>query len=98
MHYGLGARIYIISVGKKLTTICSRKDSLNDSVLTSEQVNVIRSNEILEQIPLNDGANVANSDSNKEALYQVMKLLNIPKRTVTTQVDLVRMFCKARKM
>jgi hypothetical protein len=66
-----------------------RKDSLNDSVLTSEKVNVISSNEILEQTPINEGANVANSDSDKEALYQVMKLLNIPKRTVTTQVDLV---------
>jgi hypothetical protein len=42
----------------------------------------------LKQTPLNEGPNVANSDSDKEALYQVMKLLNIPKQTVTTQVDL----------
>jgi hypothetical protein len=74
---------------KEVTTDCRRQDSLNDNVFTSEQVNVISSNEILKQTPLDEGANVVNSDSDRNALYQVMKLLNIPKRTVTTQVDLV---------
>lgn len=74
---------------EEVTTNCRRKDSLNDSVFTSEQVNVISSNEILKQTPLDEGANVVNSDSDRKALYQVMKLLSIPKRTVTTQVDLV---------
>lgn len=74
---------------EEVTTNCRRKDSLNDSVFTSEQVNVMSSNEILKQTQLDEGANVVNSDSDRKALYQVMKLLSIPKRTVTTQVDLV---------
>jgi hypothetical protein len=68
---------------KEVSMNC-RRDSLN-----SEQVNVISSNEILKQTPLDEGANVVNSDSDRKALYQIMKLLNIPKRTVTTQVNLV---------
>lgn len=74
---------------KEVTTNCRRRDSLNDSVFTSEQVNVINSNETLKHTPLDEGANDVNSDSDRKALYQVMKLLSIPKRTVTTQVDLV---------
>ncbi|XP_033610123.1 uncharacterized protein LOC111871375 isoform X2 [Cryptotermes secundus] len=74
---------------EEVTTNCRRKDSLNASVFTSEDVKVISSNEILKQTPLDEGANVVNSDSDWKALYQVMKLLSIPKRTVTTQVDLV---------
>jgi hypothetical protein len=73
---------------KEVTTKCSRRDLQIDSVSTSEQVNVISSNEVLKQNQL-DGANDVNSDSDRKALYQVMKLLSIPKRTVTTQVDFV---------
>jgi hypothetical protein len=74
---------------KEVTTNCSGTGSLNDSVFTSEQVKVISSNEILKQTPLDEGVNVVNSDSDEKVLYQVIKLLNTPKRTVTTQVDLV---------
>jgi hypothetical protein len=74
---------------KEVTTNCRRRDSLNDNVITSEQVNVISSNEILKHTPVDEGTSVVNSDSDRKALYQVMKLLSIPKRTVTTQVDLV---------
>jgi hypothetical protein len=74
---------------KEIASNCSREDALNDSVLTLEQVNIVSSNEILKQAPLNEEANAENSNSDERALYQIMKLLNIPKRTVTTQVDFV---------
>ena len=74
---------------KEITTVCNGLDSLSDHISCTEQVGVKTAGEVLKQTPVDEGSNVVNSDSDEKALYQLMKVLNIPKRTVTTQVDLV---------
>jgi hypothetical protein len=74
---------------KEITTVCSGLDALSDRISCTEQARVNTVGEVLKQTPLDEGANVVSSDSDEQALYQFMKVLNIPKRTVTTQVDLV---------
>jgi hypothetical protein len=74
---------------KDVTSICNEVDSLNDSVsYTSQKVKLMGTNKLLKQTPVSEGANV-NSDSDGEVLQQVMTLLTVPKRTVTTQVCLL---------
>lgn len=63
---------------KEITPVCNGLDA-----------RVKMANKVLKQLPVDEGANVVNCDSDEKALYQFMKLLNVPKRTVTTQVDLV---------
>ena len=73
---------------KEITTVCSGLDALSDHVSCNEEAKVKTADKASKQTPIHEGANV-NCDSDEKALYQFMKLLNIPKRTVTTQVDLV---------
>jgi len=74
---------------KESTTVCNRVDALSDHISCSEEAGVKTADKVLKQTPVDEGANVVNCDSDEKALYQFMKVLNIPKRTVTTQVDLV---------
>jgi hypothetical protein len=74
---------------EEITTMCSGLDSLSDHKSYTEQARVMSSDKVLKQTPIDEGSNVVNSDSDEKALCQFMELLNIPKRTVATQVDLV---------
>lgn len=72
-----------------VTSSCSEEELLNDSVSrTSEQLKATGTNKLLKQTPEDGVANV-NSDSDGKVLQQVVKWLTTPKRTVTTQVDLL---------
>jgi len=74
---------------KEITTVCNGLDALSDHISCNEEARVKTADKVLKQLPVDEGANVVNCDSDEKALYQFMKVLNIPKRTVTTQVDLV---------
>lgn len=74
---------------KEMTTVCDGLDALSDRIPCNEEARVKTADEVLKQTPVDEGANVVNCDSDEKALYQFMKVLNVPKRTVTTQVDLV---------
>lgn len=74
---------------KEMTTVCDGLDALSDRITCNEEARVKTADEVLKQTPVDEGANVVNCDSDEKALYQFMKVLNVPKRTVTTQVDLV---------
>jgi len=74
---------------KEITTVCNGLDALSDRISCTEEARVKTADKVLKQLPVDEGANVVNCDSDEKALYQFMKLLNVPKRTVTTQVDLV---------
>jgi hypothetical protein len=74
---------------KEITTMCNGLDSLSDRVSCTEQARVMSSDKVLKQTPVDEGENVVNSYNDEKALCQFMELLNIPKRTIATQVDLV---------
>ena len=74
---------------KEITTVCNGLEALSDHMSCNEEAMVKVADKVLKQLPVDEGANVVNCDSDEKALYQFMKVLNIPKRTVTTQVDLV---------
>jgi hypothetical protein len=74
---------------KEITTVCNGLDALSDHISCNEEARVKTADKVLKQLPVDEGANVVNCDSDEKALYQFMKVLNVPKRTVTTQVDLV---------
>jgi len=74
---------------KEMTTVCNGLDTVSDHISRNEEARVKTADEVLKQTPVDEGANVVNCDSDEKALYQFMEVLNIPKRTVTTQVDLV---------
>lgn len=74
---------------KEITTACNGLDALSDNISCNEEARVKTADKVLMQTPADEGGNVVNCDSDEKALYQFMKMLNIPKRTVTTQVDLV---------
>jgi hypothetical protein len=74
---------------KEITTVRNGLDALSDNISCNEEARVKTADKVVKQTPADEGGNVVNCDSDEKALYQFMKMLNIPKRTVTTQVDLV---------
>jgi hypothetical protein len=74
---------------KEIKTVCNELDALSDHTSSNEEARVKTADNVLKQMPVDEGANVVNCDSDEKTLYQFMKVLNIPKRTVNTQVDLV---------
>lgn len=74
---------------KENTSVCNGLDALSDHISCNKEATVKTEDKVLKQMPVDEGADVLNCDSDEKALYQLMKVLNIPKRTVTTQVDLV---------
>lgn len=72
-----------------VTSTCKKEGLVNDGMsCTSEQVKVTSANELLKETPVDDDTNI-NSDNDGKVLQQVVKLLTTPKRSITTQVDLV---------